>query len=154
MRRLIVVGLIFAMVALFAAIRIWDSSSDNARRRAQAEATPLMSESVGLSAEIRTDTITEFIVEIGEVPYATIATEHLRIKNTTDEPLSLTDYKATCRCTWVELPYHPIAPNEWGELELKFDSRGEHGTVGNFVDIATSDERCRIAIWMSAEVID
>lgn len=154
MRRLIVVGLIFAMVALFAAIRIWDSSRDNARRRAQAEAAPLMSESVGLSAEIRTDTITEFVVEMGEVPYATIATEHLRIKNTTDEPLSLTDYKATCRCTWVELPYHPIAPNEWGELELKFDSRGEHGTVGNFVDIATSDERCRIAIWMSAEVID
>ena len=152
MRRLIAVGLIFAMVALFAAIRIWDSSSDNARRRAQAEATPLMSESVGLSAEIRTDTITEFVVEMGEVTYATIATEHLRIKNTTDEPLSLTDYKATCRCTWVELPYHPIAPNEWGELELKFDSRGEHGTVGNFVDIATSDERCRIAIWMSAEV--
>lgn len=140
------------MVAIFAAIRIWDSSSDNARRRAQAEAAPLMSESVGLSAEIRTDTITEFIVEMGEVPYATIATELLRIKNTTDKPLSLTDYKATCRCTWVELPYHPIAPNEWGELELKFDSRGEHGTVGNFVDIATSDERCRIAIWMSAEV--
>lgn len=152
MRRLIAVGLIVAIVALFAAIRIWDSSSDNARRRAQAEATPLMSESVGLSAEIRTDTITEFVVEMGEVTYATIATEHLRIKNTTDEPLSLTDYKATCRCTWVELPYHPIAPNEWGELELKFDSRGEHGTVGNFVDIATSDERCRIAIWMSAEV--
>lgn len=140
------------MAAIFATIRIWDSSSDNARRRAQAEAAPLMSESVGLSAEIRTDTITEFVVEMGEVPYATIATEHLRIKNTTDEPLSLTDYKATCRCTWVELPYHPIAPNEWGELELKFDSRGEHGTVGNFVDIATSDERCRIAIWMSAEV--
>jgi hypothetical protein len=152
MRRLIAVGLIFAMAAIFAAIRIWDSSSDNARRRAQAEAAPLMSESVGLSAEIRTDTITEFVVEMGKVPYATIATEHLRIKNTTDEPLSLTDYKATCRCTWVELPYHPIAPNEWGELELKFDSRGEHGTVGNFVDIATSDERCRIAIWMSAEV--
>ena len=152
MRRLIVVGLIFAMVAIFAAIRIWDSSSDNTRRRAQAEAAPLMSESVGLSAEIRTDTITEFIVEMGEVPYATVTTERLRIKNTTDEPLSLTDYKATCRCTWVELPYHPIAPNEWGELELKFDSRGEHGTVGNFVDIATSDERCRIAIWMSAEV--
>ena len=142
------------MVAIFATFRIWDSSSDNARRRAEAEAAPLMSESVGLSAEIRTDTITEFIVEMGKVPYATIATEHLRIKNTTNEPLSFTDYKATCRCTWVELPYHPIAPNEWGELELKFDSRGEHGTVGNFVDIATSDERCRIAIWMSAEVID
>lgn len=154
MRRLIVVGLIFAMVALFAAIRIWDSSRDNARRKAENEATPTLSESLGLSAEIRTDTITEFIVEMGKVPYATIATEHLRIKNTTNEPLSLTDYKATCRCTWVELPYHPIAPNEWGELELKFDSRGEHGTVGNFVDIATSDERCRIAIWMSAEVID
>ena len=154
MRRLIAVGLIIAMAAIFATIRIWDSSSDNARRRAEAEAAPLMSESVGLSAEIRTDTITEFIVEMGEVPYATVTTEHLRIKNTTDEPLSLTDYKATCRCTWVELPYHPIAPNEWGELELKFDSRGEHGTVGNFVDIATSDERCRIAIWMSAEVID
>jgi hypothetical protein len=152
MRRLIAVGLIIAMVAIFAAIRIWDSSSDNARRRAQAEAAPLMSESVGLSAEIRTDTITEFVVEMGEVPYATVTTERIRIKNITDKPLSLTDYKATCRCTWVELPHHPIAPDSWGEVELMFDSRGERGTVGNFVDIATSDERCRIAIWMSAEV--
>lgn len=154
MRRIIVVGLIFAMVALFAAIRIWDSSRDNARRKAEVTTPTIVNEALGLSAEIRTDTITEFIVEMGEVSYANVATEHLRIKNTTKKPLSFTSYKATCRCTWVELPYHPIAPNEWGEIELKFDSRGEWGTVGNFVDIVTSDERCRIAIWMSAEVID
>ena len=104
------------------------------------------------SADIRTDSITEFIVELGQVPYSALATETIRVRNTTDKPLSLVEYRATCRCTWIELPLQPIAPDAWGEAEIFFDSRGEFGDVGNFIDISTSDERCRIGVWISAEV--
>lgn len=107
----------------------------------------------GIAADIRTDSITEILVEFGDVSYSTIATKRIRLRNTSDLPLTLVDYKATCRCTWIDLPHGAIAPNEWAEAEVVFDSRGEYGTVGNYIEVITSDDRCRIGIWMSADII-
>lgn len=107
----------------------------------------------GITTDIRTDSITEVLVELGDVAYSSIATKRLRLKNTTNTTLSLLDYKSTCRCTWISLPNEAIAPGEYGELELTFDSRGEFGSVGNYIDISTSDADCRIGVWMSAKVI-
>jgi hypothetical protein len=152
MKRRVVIGLIVVVVALFAAIRIWDSTTDNRNRKN--EVTTSEDLFAGLSADIRTDSITEFIVEFGDVPYGATATQRIRLRNTTDKPLSLTEYQATCRCTWIELPRSPIAPKEYAEAEVFFDSRGEYGTVGNYIEIATSDERCRVAVWMSADVVN
>ena len=106
----------------------------------------------GIAATIRTDSITELLVEFEDVSYGATATQTIRLHNNGDAPLSLLSYKSTCRCTWVELPNKAIAPGDFGELELLFDSRGEYGSVGNYVDIATSDSRSRIGIWMSAKV--
>lgn len=106
----------------------------------------------GIAATIRTDSITELLVEFEDVCYGATATQTIRLHNNGDVPLSLLSYKSTCRCTWVELPNKAIAPGDFGELELLFDSRGEYGSVGNYVDIATSDSRSRIGIWMSAKV--
>lgn len=104
------------------------------------------------SAEIRTDSITELLVEFGDVPYSATAVKSIRLKNTTDKPLVFVDYQATCRCTTIDLPQKAIEPNEWAEAELMFDSRGEYGSVGNHIVVNTSDELCVISIWTSAEV--
>lgn len=155
----IALGLVVVVVALLATLRIWDSTTDNrlreieAQNSVRADKESRESQHEGLSQEIRTDSVTECIVEFGEVGYGTTATERLRLRNTTDKPLTLIEYQATCRCTWIELPRYPIAPGEWAEAEVKFDSRGEHGSVGNYIEVSTSDERCIIAVWMSAEVI-
>lgn len=106
----------------------------------------------GIEAIIRTDSVTEVLVELGDVPYSALATKSIRLHNPTDTPLSLLEYKATCRCTWIDLPTAPIPAGEYGEAELVFDSRGEHGSVGNYIDIKTSDSRCHIGIWISADV--
>ena len=152
MRRLVAIGLVVVAVCILAVVRIWDSTTDNKQRNT--EPTPAEREFVGLSTDIRTDSITEVVVEFGEVSYGATVTEHIRLRNTTDKPLSLTDYQATCRCTWVELPRYPIAPDAWAEVEISFDSRGEFGTVGNYVEVSTSDKRCRIAFWTCADVIN
>ena len=152
MKRIIAIGLVVVVVALFAAVRIWDSTTDNNAREEAAETT---TEDVAeLSADIRTDSITEFIVDFGEVRYGNTATQTIRLRNTTNKPLTLTEYQATCRCTWMELPRYPITSGEWAEAEIFFDSRGEYGTVGNYIEITTSDERCIVAVWMCAEVVN
>ena len=107
---------------------------------------------LGIEATIRTDSVTEVLVELGDVRYSELATKSIRLHNPTETPLSLLDYKATCRCTWINLPKSPIPAGEYGEAELVFDSRGERGSVGNYIDITTSDPRCRIGVWISAKV--
>ena len=106
----------------------------------------------GIEATIRTDSVTEVLVELGDVRYSELATKSIRLYNPTETTLSLLDYKATCRCTWINLPKSPIPAGEYGEAELVFDSRGERGSVGNYIDITTSDPRCRIGVWISAKV--
>ena len=106
------------------------------------------------SAEIRTDSLTELLVEFGDVPYSATAVKSIRLKNTTDKPLVFVGYQATCRCTTIDLPQKAVEPNCWAEAEIKFDSRGEYGSVGNHIEVNTSDERCVISIWISAEVIN
>ena len=106
----------------------------------------------GIEATIRTDSVTEVLVELGDVRYSELATKSIRLHNPTTSPLSLLEYKATCRCTWINLPSAPIPAGEYGEAELVFDSRGERGSVGNYIDITTSDPRCHIGIWISAKV--
>lgn len=106
-----------------------------------------------IEVDIRTDTVTEVLVELGDVTYSTTASKRVHLRNTTNMPLSLTSYRATCRCTWVELPHGTIKPGEWIGFDVLFDSRGEYGTVGNYIDITTSDDRCHIGVWVSAEVI-
>ena len=106
----------------------------------------------GIQATIRTDSVTEVLVEFGDVRYSELATKSIRLHNPTTSPLSLLEYKATCRCTWINLPSAPIPAGEYGEAELVFDSRGERGSVGNYIDITTSDPRCHIGIWISAKV--
>ena len=106
----------------------------------------------GIEATIRTDSTTEVLVEFGDVAYSALATKSIRLHNTTNTTLSLLDYKATCRCTWINLPKSPIPAGEYGEAEVIFDSRGERGSVGNYIDITTSDPRCHIGVWISAKV--
>ena len=106
----------------------------------------------GIEATIRTDSVTEVLVELGDVPYSALATKSIRLHNPTTSPLSLLDYQTTCRCTWINLPTAPIAAGEYGEAEVVFDSRGERGSVGNYIDITTSDPRCHIGVWISANV--
>jgi hypothetical protein len=35
---------------------------------------------------------------------------------------------------------------------LTFDSRGEWGVVGNYIEVATSNDSAPIVIWISAEI--
>ena len=114
--------------------------------------TEAKSEYQGIEAELRSGSVCEVIVDLGSVPYSATATKQIRFTNCTEQPIVLLDYEATCRCTWLTLPTIPIAPNTYADVELTFDSRGEFGSVGNYLSITTSDEQCKVAIWMSAEI--
>ena len=148
-RRRIVIALVavaLLVVALFV-FRVYDSESDNRRREEQAKI-----EYRGLRADIRRDSLSEVMVELGSVAYSTTAEKSIRFTNLTDAPIAFLDFTTTCKCTWLELPNKPIEVGESADVKVVFDSRGEYGSIGNYLSVKCSDERANIAIWVSAEV--
>lgn len=152
MRRRVAIGIavIVVAVAAFAAVRIIDSTSDNRQRAAEATATEERFQ--GITAEIRGDSLCEVLVDIGNVPYSATAVKSLRLTNATDSPLVLVDYSTQCRCMWLEFDRSPIAEGDSRDIELYFDSRGEWGSVGNYMEITTSRDDAPVVLWISAEV--
>lgn len=106
----------------------------------------------GIEAEIKRDTVCEVLVDLGCVRYSDTVVKNIRLVNKTDAPIALLDYQTTCRCTWLTLPNTAIAPNDYADIELTFDSRGEFGSIGNFLSIETSDESVEVVVWMCAEI--
>ena len=106
----------------------------------------------GIEAEIKRDTVCEVLVDLGRVYYSDTVVKNIRLINKTDAPIALLDYQTTCRCTGLTLPNTAIAPNDYADIELTFDSRGEFGSIGNFLSIETSDESVDVVVWMCAEI--
>lgn len=106
----------------------------------------------GIVAEYRGTEYCEIIVDFGSVKRSTTVHETIRLTNLSDSPIVLLDYSTQCRCMWLEFERTPIAPNESKDIVLTFDSRGEWGSVGNFMEITTSIDSAPIVIWIGAEI--
>ena len=105
-----------------------------------------------LVAELAEGYTAEVLADFGVVEPRSVVDMPIRVINNTDEPIVLVDYSTTCRCTTLELPRGPIEAGGVCEVVLTFDSRGEWGGVGNFLEIATSNPECGFVIWMGATV--
>lgn len=105
-----------------------------------------------LKAELAEGYTAEVIAEFGVVEARSVVEMPIRVKNTTNEPIVLLDYSTTCRCTALALPRTAIEAGGECEVVLSFDSRGEWGSVGNFLEVTTSNPECGFVVWMAAMV--
>ena len=105
-----------------------------------------------LVAELAEGTTCEVLADFGVVEPRSVVEMPIRVVNTTDEPIVLLDYTTTCRCTALNMQRTPIEVGGECEVTLVFDSRGEWGNVGNFLDITTSNSECGFVIWMAATI--
>lgn len=105
-----------------------------------------------LRAELAEGYTAEVIAEFGVVEARSVVDMPIRVKNTTNEPIVLLDYSTTCRCTALALPRTAIEAGGECEVVLTFDSRGEWGSVGNFLEVTTSNPECGFVVWMAAMV--
>ena len=105
-----------------------------------------------LVAELSLGVTSEVLADFGSVEPRSMVSRDIRIVNNTNEPIVLLDYETTCRCTKLEFDRKPIAVGEEAVAVLTFDSRGEWGSVGNFLSVMTSNEECAMVVWMSAYV--
>lgn len=137
------ITMLMVVVALVLYVRYTNTDADR-----QTEPAPY----VGYAAELSIGTTAEVLIELGRVTPSSTTITNIRLTNCTDTPIALTDYRATCRCVWLDMPKSAIGVGEHADITLYFDSRGEWGSIGNYVSITTSNQECEVAIWLSAEV--
>ncbi|MFK8044698.1 MAG: DUF1573 domain-containing protein [Crocinitomicaceae bacterium] len=73
----------------------------------------------------------EIIHDFGDVFYPSDNKYTFKVKNTGNEPLIISDAKASCGCTVPRKPEAPIMPGETGELDVVF--KPKEGQVGQTV---------------------
>lgn len=104
------------------------------------------------TAEVCEGGVCEVLADFGEVERSALSHRIIRLENSTDEPLALLDYRATCKCVWLTLPTKAIPAGGYADVTITYDSRGEWGSVGNYISIESSNQSCKIAVWMAAEI--
>ena len=152
---MLVVRIIIAALALILSLsalvlRIVDSESDNRRRARERSAAENIF--TGIVAEYSGEEVCEVVVDLGTVMRSSTVSQTIRVINNTTTPLVLLDYTTQCRCMWLDFTREPIAVRESRDIVLTFDSRGEWGSVGNYMEITTSHEGKPIVLWIGAEI--
>ena len=106
----------------------------------------------GIEVEYLGKEYCEILVDLGYVKRSATAQESIRLTNRSNYPIVLVDYTTQCRCMWLDFEREAIAPNQSADITLTFDSRGEWGSVGNYMEIMTSVEGAPIVLWIAAEI--
>ncbi len=80
----------------------------------------------------------ETTFDFGTVKQGEKVTHIFKFRNTGDEPLIISNAKATCGCTVPRWPKEPIAPGEGGEIEVAFDTKGKSNKQNKKITITAN----------------
>lgn len=78
--------------------------------------------------------------DFGPIKQGDVVEHTFKFKNIGEAPLVITDIKASCGCTTPSWPKEPVAPNEEGEILVKFNSKGKIGLQQKNVTITANVE--------------
>lgn len=75
-----------------------------------------------------------------------------KIKNTGNEPLLISNCKASCGCTVPKCPTDPIAPGEVAEIPVEYDSKGKNGPDQKTITITANTNPSPIVLTIKGNV--
>ena len=78
--------------------------------------------------------------DFGPIKQGDVVEHTFKFKNVGEVPLVITDIKASCGCTTPSWPKEPVAPNEEGEILVKFNSKGKIGLQQKNITITANVE--------------
>ncbi len=76
--------------------------------------------------------------DFGTIKQGDKVTHVFKFRNTGNEPLIISNAKATCGCTVPEWPKDPVPPGATGEIKVVFNSRGKSNKQNKKVTITAN----------------
>lgn len=90
----------------------------------------------------------------GDVYEGAILLDSFRVMNTGENPYVIKSVKASCDCTVLRFPSHPIMPGETAAIRVEFDSAGKAGHARpGIVVYDNSQPNSRNILYLDGEVI-
>lgn len=77
-------------------------------------------------------------VDFGEIVQDSDPFRTIKIKNTGDQPLLITNARGSCGCTVPTVPRKPIAPGESAEMKVRYDTK-RLGKINKTITLTTNE---------------
>jgi hypothetical protein len=94
------------------------------------------------------------VYDFGKIDKGQVAKYKFVYKNTGDEPLILTNVRASCGCTTPTWSKEPIMPGQTGFVEAAYNSNVGHGTFAKSITIQTNIPEKSVVLFIKGEVIE
>ncbi len=94
----------------------------------------------------------ETTYDFGTIKQGEKASHIFKFRNTGNEPLIISNAKATCGCTVPNWPKDPIPPGETGEIEVVFNSKGKSNKQNKKVTITANTNPPQTFVYMTGFV--
>ncbi len=78
--------------------------------------------------------------DFGKIKEGTIVEHTYVVKNVGDEPLLISNCRASCGCTIPTWPKDPIAAGESAKIEVKFNSSHKEGDVSKAITVTANTD--------------
>ncbi|MEO6404930.1 MAG: DUF1573 domain-containing protein [Ferruginibacter sp.] len=93
------------------------------------------------------------VYDFGKVTDGEVVEFNYRFKNTSNNPLIVSNVSASCGCTIPEKPEAPIMPGEIGFIKVKFNSQGRVGQAHKTVNVLSNANPGFPALQLTGEVL-
>lgn len=142
----------FAFAATIAGCE--QSASENEPQTGAAADDELSPEVRALLASFPPLTVEPEMLDFGEVLPANPVTKSVKLTNTTDEPLRITESRSNCGCTTPDMSGVVIEPNASTDVPIHFDAEGRTGDRSATVTIVVEGYDRPIRLNVRAFVIE
>lgn len=96
----------------------------------------------------------ENVFDFGTLTAGEKASHVFKFKNTSNNPLIISNAQGSCGCTVPKWPREPIAPGGEGEIQVEFDSKGKSGPQAQSVTLTANTLPGQTRLDIKAEVIN
>lgn len=167
MKSKLLMGLLLIAAVLFAVScnnddNVRDEAAQEAAGQTTGQSTPSALTDVKSAQQSQADEVPagptttiefeETTYDFGTVKQGEKVSHIFKFRNTGNEPLIISNAKATCGCTVPNWPKDPIPPGGTGEMEVVFDTKGKSNKQNKKVTITANTNPPQTFVYMTGFV--
>ncbi|MCL7986458.1 DUF1573 domain-containing protein [Sphingobacterium sp. lm-10] len=92
------------------------------------------------------------VFDFGQIGDGEVVEHTFKFKNTGTEPVIVSRVSTSCGCTTPEYTATPVAPNQEGEVKVRFDSHGQSGKQQKIVTVVSNAKNNIQTVQLKGEV--